>query len=330
MRRVLGLLLLVALCVPAFAEILEGRILQGEVWKDTEGHSINAHGGGVMYHDGVYYWYGEYKKGVSDLPKDSKWYSVSGVSCYSSKNLRDWKFEGVVLSRLKDDKTHDLYENNVLERPKVVYNTKTKKFVMWVHVDSPDYAKACAGVAVCDTPTGEFTYLGSFRPNGQMSRDQTLFVDDDGKAYQVCSSENNATLYINELTDDYLKPTGRFTRNFENKSREAPALFKKDGKYYMITSACTGWAPNKADLAVADSIMGHWRMTGNPCTGKDADITFYGQSAYVLEVDKDGTKSFIAMFDRWNPKKLRDSRYLWLPIKFDGKGDVTIPWQDRF
>ena len=66
----------------------------------------------------------------------------------------------------------------------VVYNKKTGKFVMWVHVESADYSKACAGVAVSDSPVGPFVYQGSFRPNNAMSRDQTVFVDDDGRAYQ--------------------------------------------------------------------------------------------------------------------------------------------------
>ena len=97
---------------------------------------------------------------------------------------------------------------------------------MWAHVESADYSKACAGVAVSDSPAGPFTYLGSFRPNDVMSRDQTVFVDDDGRAYQFYSSENNETMYISLLTDDYLKPSGRFTRNFIKESREAPAVFK--------------------------------------------------------------------------------------------------------
>lgn len=80
----------------------------------------------------------------------------------------------------------------MLERPKVVYNAQTKQFVMWAHVDSPNYAKAAAGVAVSSSPTGPFEYLGSFRPNDAMSRDQTIFVDEDGKAYQFASSEENA------------------------------------------------------------------------------------------------------------------------------------------
>ena len=191
-------------------------IVPGEVWNDTDGNPINAHGGGILYHEGTYYWYGEYKKGKTILPEWATWEcyrtDVTGVSCYSSKDLLNWKFEGIVLPAVKDDQGHDLHTSKVLERPKVIYNPKTKKFVMWAHVESADYSKACAGVAISDSPTGEFTYLGSFRPNGAMSRDQTVFVDDDGRAYHFYSSENNATLYISELTDDYQRPSGRYTR----------------------------------------------------------------------------------------------------------------------
>ncbi len=307
-------------------------IVPGEVWNDTEGNPVNAHGGGILYHKGTYYWYGEYKKGKTVLPEQAGWEcyrtDVTGVSCYSSQDLMNWKFEGVVLPSVKDDIGHDLHTGKVLERPKVIYNQRTGKFVMWAHVESADYSKACAGVAVGDSPTGPFTYLGSFRPNNAMSRDQTVFVDDDGRAYQFCSSENNATLYINELTDDYLRPSGRFSRNFIGQSREAPAVFKHGGKYYMLSSGCTGWDPNRAELAVADSVMGPWKTIGNPCTGPDADSTFHAQSTYVQQVM--GRKDcYIAMFDRWNKKDLENSRYVWLPLSFEG-GKVTIPWRDRW
>ena len=301
-----------------------------EVWKDTEGNAINAHGGGIMYHKGTYYWYGEYKVGKTILPSWATWEcyrtDVTGVSCYSSKDLLNWKFEGLALKAVPDDPNHDLHPSKVCERPKVIYNKKTKKFVMWIHAESADYSMAAAGVAVSDRPEGPFEYIGSFRPNETMSRDQTLFVDDDGTAYQFSSSENNQTLHINRLTDDYLRPDGTYVRRFVDKAREAPAVFKYDGKYYMLSSGCTGWDPNQAELAVADSIMGGWTVLGNPCTGIDADKTFYGQSTYVIPVNaKKGL--FIACFDMWKKKDLADSRYIWLPLKIDkSTGKMSIPW----
>lgn len=309
-------------------------IVRGEFWLDTSGNPINAHGGGILYHDGKYYWYGEYKTGKTVLPDWATWEcyrtDVTGISCYSSPNMVDWTFEGIVLPAVPADPSHDLHPSKVLERPKVIYNAKTGKFVMWAHVDSAEYGKAAAGVAVSDSPTGPFTYLGSFRPNDAMSRDQTLFVDDDGKAYQFSSSENNRTLHINELTDDYLRPSGRYVRRFIGESREAPAVFKHNGKYYMLSSGCTGWDPNEAEIAVSDSIMGEWTSLGNPCIGKDADKTFYGQSTYVQPV-YGKENCYVAMFDRWNKTDLENSRYIWLPLTFeDGRpiirGSATDPF----
>ncbi|MBP8776873.1 MAG: family 43 glycosylhydrolase [Bacteroidaceae bacterium] len=299
------------------------------VWTDTEGNPINAHGGGLLYHKGTYYWYGEYKVGETTLPSWATWEcyrtDVTGISCYSSKDLLNWKYEGLVLKAIPNLPYHDLHPSQVLERPKVIYNKKTKKFVMWAHVESANYGKAAAGVAISDSPTGEFTYLGSFRPNDSMSRDQTVFVDDNGKAYQFASSEENQTLHISELTDDYLKPTGRFVRRFIGLAREAPAVFKYKKKYYMLSSGCTGWNPNTAEIAVADSIMGEWTIIGDPCTGPDSKITFYGQSTYVQPIQ--GKKNaYIALFDMWKKKDLADSRYIWLPLSFDKDGKPEISW----
>lgn len=311
----------------------EKEIINGDVWCDTRGEVINAHGGGILYHDSLYYWYGEYK---GDSTYRLEWVKTwecwrteaGGISCYSSKDLVKWKFEGIVLPPLPEDTTSDLHPSQVIERPKVIYNEKTRQFVMWMHIESPDYEKARAGVAVSDKPSGQFAYLGSFKPNGQDSRDQTLFKDDDGRAYQIAASEWNKTLYISLLNDQYTQPSGIYTRNFIDQSREAPAVFKHQGKYYMITSGCTGWDPNEAEYAVADSMLGEWTVTGNPCFGQEAEITFKSQCTFVLPLAGEKGK-FIAMFDKWNKTDLDDSRYIWLPVSLKGDS-VKIEWKERW
>lgn len=316
------------------ASSVPATIISGTEWHDTNDKRINAHGGGLLYHKGTYYWYGECKSDSTYWnPNVPGWEcyrtEAGGVNCYSSKDLLHWKYEGVVLKPEMSDIKSDLHPSNVLERPKVIYNHKTKKFVMWLHVDSDDYNKAAAGVAVCDSPTGTFKYLGSMHPNGQISRDMTLFKDDDGKAYHIYSSEQNSTLYISLLSDDYLKPSGTFTRNFAGKFREAPAIFKRNGLYYLISSGCSGWSPNEAEYAVANQILGEWTVKGSPCIGKDAEKTFYGQSTYVLPVQ--GKKdAYIAMFDKWNKTDLINSTHIWLPIKFQEDGSIAIQWLDAW
>src|SRR5215217_835712 len=162
---------------------------QAGVWKDTEGNFINAHGAGVLYYNGAYYLFGEIKKGRTWLVPGQSWedYRVAagGVSCYVSRDLINWQYKGVALAPNTTDSTNDLHTSRVIERPKVVYNSRTGKFVMWMHLDKEDYSYAHAGVAVSDRPEGPYQFIESVQPNGNMSRDMTLFQNDDQKAYLV-------------------------------------------------------------------------------------------------------------------------------------------------
>lgn len=342
-------------------------IRSGEKWLDNNGEHINAHGGGVLYHEGKYYWFGEHKSETTSA-------ALVGVTCYSSTDLCNWTNEGVAMP-VSDDDSSDIVKGCTIERPKVVYNPRTKKFVMWFHLElkGKGYEAARAAVAVSDTPTGPYRFLRSGRVNpgrypfdmtekerklklnpntykewwtpqwrvavnkglflknnlagGQMSRDMTLFVDDDGKAYHIYSSEENLTLHIAELTDDYQDHTGKYIRIFPGGHNEAPAIFKKEGRYWMITSGCTGWDPNEARMFSATSIWGPWKQHPNPCIGKGADKTFGGQSTFILPLP-DG--EFIFMADMWRPKKPIDARYIWLPIGFDKEGKPSIEWKDAW
>jgi beta-galactosidase len=290
----------------------------GAVWLDKNGEVINAHGGGVLYANNTYYWFGE-KRGA---------HASQGVNVYSSKDLYQWKLESLALAQSEDPQS-DITAGCVMERPKVIYNAKTKKYVMWFHLElkGQGYKAARAGVAVSDKVTGPYQFVNSFRPNGNMSRDMTLFLDDDGKAYQIYSSRENYDLHIVELNDEFTLPTTKDKMIF-SLHREAPAIFKYEKKYYLITSGCTGWRPNKASLHVADSLFGEWKSLGNPLHGNGADSTYGGQSTYVLRV-AGKQPSFIFMADRWNPKDLIDSRYLWLPIQFKN-GEPYIEWMDEW
>jgi len=341
----------------------------GKQWKDTDGVHINAHGGGVIFVDGTYYWYGEHKTSGSGGNT-----SLKGVSCYTSKDLYNWKNEGVVL-KVEQDPNSEITKGCVIERPKVVFNKKTGKYVMWFHLElkGQGYDAALAAVAISDSPRGPFKFKKSCRPNkgiwpmnfdenfksasmnenalkswtpewleaikngmlvrrdfekGQMSRDMTVYVDDDNKAYLVHSSEDNLTLHISELTDDYLDFTEKWTRMEPAGHNEAPAVFKKDGLYYMITSGCTGWDPNEARSFKSKSIWGPWKSLGNPCVGKDASLTFHSQSTYVLPVEGKKGK-FIFMADRWKPDNPIDGTYVWLPIKFNNE-KLILEWMETW
>lgn len=361
-RFITYLLLLQIMFLPASAQ----DPMSGGVWKDTQGKHINAHGGNILSYKGTYYWYGESR---SDSGKP---YSSLGVSVYSSKDMKTWKDCGIVLP-VSSEKGSDIEGGCIIERPKVVYNAATKKFVMWFHLElkGQGYSAARYGIATSDTPTGTFEYVRSGRVNpeiypvgfsrpdttdlrhqllfpelktwwtpewrlqiergmflvrdmqtGQMARDMTIFIDDDGKAYHIYSSEDNLTIQIAQLTDDYLAHNGTYVRIAPGGQNEAPSIFKKDGYYWMITSGCTGWAPNAARLFRAKNIFGPWQQLPNPCVGVGAEKTFGAQATYILKLEDSKLKKafgsdYLFMADIWKPDRLSDSRHLWIPIIFE-------------
>jgi hypothetical protein len=345
-------------------------IRPGDIWLDDKGEHINAHGGGILYYDNVYYWFGEHKSEKSNS-------ALVGVNCYSSADLCNWKKEGVALA-VSGDTLSDIVGGCVIERPKVIYNGKTKQFVMWFHLElkGKGYSAARTGIATSENVTGPYRFVRSFRPNpgiypfdmpdsirnirysreeyrqkswtpewlsamfnglilkrdlegGQMSRDMTLFVDDDGKAYHIYSSEENYTLHVAELNEDYSGYSGKYTRVAPAGWNEAPAVFKRNGMYWMITSGCTGWRPNEARMFCSPSIWGPWLQFPNPFVGDKAILTFNGQSTYVLKVQNVSDK-YIFMGDIWRPANPIDGRYFWLPIKFDNNGVPVIKWMDEW
>lgn len=347
------------------------RITPGQEWPDRKGEHINAHGGGLLFHEGKYYWYGE--------NRPARGFTTEvGVEVYSSSDLVNWEDEGVALA-VSEESGHDIERGCIMERPKVVRNPKTGKFVMLFHLElkGKGYAAARVGFAESDSPVGPFRFIRSLRPNagkwptdfsrrdirkakklkeadykewwtpewreaireglllardvpgGQMSRDMTVYVDDDGKAYHIYSAEENLTLNLAELTDDYLDYTGRYVRIAPGGQNEAPTIFKRDGVYWMITSGCTGWAPNEARMFKAASLWGPWEPLPSPFVGKDAKKSFHTQGTYIFKVE--GTEDgFVFMADRWNPQSLKNSRHIWLPIDFEADGTPVIRWVDSW
>ncbi len=332
----------------------------GALWPDNNGRHINAHGGGFIYDKGTYYWFGEHKIAGSAGNR-----AMVGVHCYASHDLYNWRDEGIALN-VSEDTTSDIARGCILERPKVVFNKKTRKYVMWFHLElrGKGYEAARAGIATANKVNGPYTFIKSYRPNarfmpylpegtsetdkvdctnpknksegffcrdvpgGQMARDMNVFVDDDGKAYHIFSAEENFTLDIAELTDDYTGHTGKFSRVYAGHQTEAPAIFKRNGIYYLIGSGTTGWKPNPARWFSTKSIYGPWTYHGNPCVGPGSELTFGGQSTYVLPVA--GKKdAFIFMADKWVPDNAIDGRYLWLPIHFKGT-DIQIDWMEKW
>ncbi|MFE6522500.1 RICIN domain-containing protein [Streptomyces sp. NPDC057794] len=320
MRRAYAALL--ALCLGLFgalatagpAQAAPATIANGTRFTDTSGHPVHAHGGGVLKVGSYYYWFGEHRNADN---------TFRYVDAYRSTDLKNWEFRNHVLTEASDP---ELATANI-ERPKVVYNAATGRFVMWMHKENgTDYSEARAAVAVSDTVDGNYTWKGSFRPLGQhMSRDITVFTDTDGTGYMISAARENYDLHIYRLTADYTGIASLVANPWPGGHREAPALFKRNGVYFMLTSGATGWNPNQQQYATATNLAGPWSAMRNI-----GDATAFGsQTAFVLPVQGTSGTSYLYLGDRWGNSfggTVNDSRYVWLPLAFSDATTMSMSW----
>jgi hypothetical protein len=323
-------------------------IRPGRPWLDSSGELINAHGFCILHHEGTYYWYGAHK--IPGKTEEEK--NEAGVRCYISTDLLNWRNAGMVLDVFAPGMPAELRDAYILDRPKVIYQAATKKFVLYFKLYPPKEQGgktgkdvAYVGAATAATPTGPFEYQGRFLGGGSAtgSGDFAIFQDEDGTAYHIAVRKPDQVradkpLVCGRLAADGWKPAGPYVvmEGVEN-ATEAPALFRRGGKYYLLGSASTGWAPNPARMLVADRLTGPYRSLGNPCRGTNPhnrlgpEKTFGGQSTFVLPVPGPGGKeAWIAMFDINKPKDPVNAGYVWLPLDFDGEGKPVIEWRNSW
>ena len=308
-------------------------IKPGSTWNDTSGSAINAHGGCVVYHDGYYYWFGEQR---STNKSD-------GISCYRSKDFYSWTklSRAVTPTGTKTDENCDIASGRTLERPKVIYNERTGKWVMWIHWENGnDYGQAKCAVCTADKVEGPYTLSDVFRPNGCDSRDQTLFLDNDGNAYHIYSTNMNSNTNCERLSDDFLVPLEGFSVQLKGRRYEAAAIFKAGDTYYGLFSGCTGWDPNPGRFMWTYDLMNEtWQApadfkasdgsTGiNFCVDNNKNTSYQSQSNFVFAVPgKD--KCFVYMGDRWSSSNIQNSKHIWLPLSVRS-GYPTVRWYDEW
>ena len=329
---------IILLCMPLFHihGELKNDFHPGLDWLDTNGKPINAHGGGVIFHKGIYYWYGEHKiEGKSEAT-----FADGGIHCYSSTDLVNWQDRGIVLSVDYTNENSDIAYGCILERPKVVYNEQSKKFIAYfkLYKKGTGYVTSHVGVAVSEKPYGPFTYSHKFLGGGSLngSGDFCMFKDKDGTVYHLTVRKPDKNFVIGKLQTDYLsaEPNSYQVAKGITHHTEAPTVMCRNRKYYLIGSASTGWKPNAARSFVADSLDGQFTDLGNPAFGKNphnglgAEKNFGGQISCIILVQ--GKKdAYIALFDVWKPENPLTGGYIWLPITFKNN-QPQIHWLDKW
>lgn len=339
----------------------------GQVWLDTEGKRIQAHGGSVMYIEGVYYWYGENKEYTT--PDNDIWHW--GVRCYTSTDLYNWEDKGVIIPPEPDNSESSLHPTACMDRPHIIYNTRTKKYVCWLKIMNKDQTQS-ETVLTADHILGPYVKVReNLRPLGMSAGDFDLAVAEDGKAYYYFERVHSETICA-DLSDDYTDVTGYYSTHFPHSGppyvREATAHFKRKGKHYLVTSGTTGYLPNPSEVAIADSWHGPYTVLGNPHPEDSTNTSYHSQISSIFKVP--GKKDlYIACADRWlsqemdkkyedyskmfemmfseeapkiefDPEKAKEegwhtkentsiADYVWLPIRFEGEM-AYIDWKDEW
>lgn len=313
----------VKLGTPAFAA--DPLITNDVFWKDTSGNPIYSQGGGVLQEGGTYYWYGvkydgavTYYNNPSGKNSDS---SFNAVTCYSSTDLVNWTFRGNVLT------ADDLGASDWVGRLGVARNPNTGKYVLVTQYQGP----LGNGIlfATAGSPAGTFaphhvqTSIANV-VNG-MSGDQTVFIDDDGKAYLVFSNtQGRSHLYVSLLRpSDYLNvEPATNVYNSASGGREGNVMFKHGGRYYFCSSDLHGWNASHTYYISATNILGPYGAEAI-MQGSAADFSHVTQTGMMIPVNGSSGSLVIHAGDRWADFAGNGLGYnQWVPITFNGAAPV--------
>lgn len=284
-------------------------ITNGRLWLTPEGDTVQAHAPGFLREGDIWYMVGE-DRGHEYNPD---------VNLYSSTDLQTWHFVKKIIEN--GVTCPDLGKSRMIERAKILYNPKTRRYVVWCHWEASNYGASEAACFSSDRIDGDYRLEWSGRPMDIKSRDCNVFVDNDGTAYFISTTEENQHLGLFRLSDDYLSAVGH-TRLFPGQRREAPAIVRLGDRYFMFSSACTGWAPNQCKLSWSDNLRQGWSELESIGDSK----AFRTQPAAILEIRGTKDTTYLYVGDRWKDPTLAETKTIMFPVSFS---DTTCDFQYR-
>lgn len=305
-------------------------IRPGQVLLDTNGKRVQAHGGSIFYEESTetFYFYGENKEFTTKGSDVWTW----GVRAYASKDFYNWEDKGLIIEpNLEDEKSSLNPYKAMLDRPHIIYNRFTKKYVCWCKIMQFDGTQTEV-VLTADAFLGPYTIVTDhLKPLNMSAGDFDLAVAEDGKAYYMFERVHSETI-IADLNEDYTNVTGYYSTHFPHPYppfvREATAHFIYNHKHYLLTSGTTGYLPNPSEVAVADTWHGPYQVLGNPCPNDKSDTTYHCQVSSVFKMP--GKKNlYIAIGDRWCPDSM-DVPYGYYAKFFEERFSGRLEEQDIY
>ena len=290
-------------------------ICNDQIWVDTDGNEILAQGGDVTKVENTYYWFG------AEFQEEPKFTSIK---CYSSDDLINWKFERNVLTRQLEG---NLSETGWVGRPSVLYNDKTKKYVMIFEWNNFGMKRNRVAFAESETINGEYVFKEASILEGRSLGDMGVFQDDDGCAYLLTvmdegldlevDKEINYDLAICKLNPDYIGIESKIFEGFEMCKREAPYIVKRNGVYYWFHSDMRGWESSETKYSVATALEGPWSEQKLVATEPETLDSYNSQHDFIITVKGLNKTSYVYCGDRYsNFHGQGIGRYVWIPLEF--------------
>ncbi|MGM9600567.1 MAG: family 43 glycosylhydrolase [Faecousia sp.] len=267
---------------------------------DTSGNVIHAHGGGLLYENGIWYWYGENKERTDGKSGIWTW----GINCYSSSDLENWKYEGLIIPPDTENTGSSLHPTKHVDRPHILYCAKTKKYVCWLKIGGKNgYFTILTADSIC----GSYTLVRDhMHPYGMAIGDFDLYRDANGNGYIYFAHDKRGVIAA-QLTEDYLGVTDScvdmFTGLKPPMTREGITHFIRAGKHYLLTSGMTSYVPNESEIAVSDTPLGPYKLLINPHRNDPSGASFNSQVSCIVEHPQ-YPGLFITLADRWLGNRL--------------------------
>ncbi len=293
---------------------------------NSVGDAIDAHDGEIALFGGTYYLYGtSYDCGFEWGNKNAPF---CGFKVYSSKDMRTWTDKGYLFDA-KTEVWQTRCNGNTYGcfRPHVIFNNKTKLYVLWINVyDNVSGYR----VFTSKTPIGPFNEVAEPKlavnanmPAGGLNNgDHDTFVDDNGTAYLAYTDwRTKGTIVIEKLSSDYLTGTGEVVKGVTDGNTEAPGMFKRNGIYYVVYSDpnCGYCSGTGASYKTSGSPLGPWsaakRISNNSCGG---------QPSFVSTIKLDSGNLYLFGSDLWNNAAKNEAlaNYYWAPLRFNSDGSI--------
>lgn len=242
------------------------------------------------------------------------WY----YTAYSSSDLKDWTYEGIVLD-LKSDQVS--WADGNAWAP-AIEEKKTKdgyRYYLYFSGNPKNGGGKQIGVATADSPTGPFTDLGhpiitESPTGGGQQIDVDVFTDPVsgksylywGNGYMAGAELNKDMVSIKKKTLKVLTPEGGTLQDYAY--REAPYVFYRNGLYYFMWSVDdTGSANYHVAYGTAKSPLGPIQVASDPIvTIQNPEKEIYGP-AHNSVICKPGTDEWYIVYHRINKHYLDKS-----------------------